>query len=142
MYFWILVLGTIGGILMLATEFAGYNAPPSYYWYSIYVGTENPDHIPYVPLLVTVAVMFFFNAIVGLMGLGVLKIPVGMTLLKIGRIFALIILITGVAGIIAFEIVMANSSASDWWWGPGAFATIIGGALLLIQYIFVIKTKI
>ncbi len=139
MYFWVLVLGVLGGILMLATEFAGYTAPPYGYWYSIYVGTENPDHIPYVPLLVAVAAMFLFNVLIALMGLGVIKVPVTARLLRIGFFLGLLILIIGVAGITAFEIIMADSSASDWWWGTGAFASIIGGALLLIQYIFLIK---
>jgi hypothetical protein len=133
-YTWILVLGIVGGILFLTTEFAGYVAPPYYYWYSIYLGTSNPDHLPYVPAILLVAILFFINAAIGAKKINLLPFDLPFDLDKIGVITSIgILAISGLGGI-AFEVIMNSSGATNWWLGASFYAGVIGGGLLLVFY--------
>ncbi|MHA1839787.1 MAG: hypothetical protein ACTSVM_01495 [Candidatus Ranarchaeia archaeon] len=77
-YTWILVLSVIGGILFLTTEFAGYTAPPYYYWYSVSFASafENPDHVVAIPVILAGAAMFLFNALIALKELNIFKVKI------------------------------------------------------------------
>ena len=131
-YTWILVLGVLGGLLILGTEFAGYIAGPYSYWYSVSLGSAfvNIDHLPYAPIFLVLAGLFFLNALIGLQELKLTNIQLPFITKQIGFFSAIGILAISVIGGLAFEIIMAESGAINWWLGTGFYAGIIGGGLL------------
>lgn len=134
-----LVLSVIGAILFLFTEFAGYTAAPYFYWYSVSFESTfyNPDHAIYAPIFILVAFLFLLNAIISLKGLNIVKMKTPMSAAKLGLYSSIGILIISVVGGVAFEVILSESSASDWWLNTGFYAGLIGGVLLMMLFYFV-----
>jgi hypothetical protein len=141
-YTWIFVLSLLGGILFLFTEFAGYTAPPYNYWYSISLesGFHNPDHAPFAPVFILVAGLFFFNTLISLMKLNLIKFEVP-NAQKLGLYSSVGILVISVVAGIAFEVMLAESGATDWWFNTGFYAGVIGGILMAAIY-YLMRTRV
>ena len=105
-----------------------------YYYYSIYLGTSNPDHLPYVPIIILVGLLFFLNAGIGAKNLKLLPFELPFDTNRIGQLSSIAILAISIIGGIAFELIMGESGASDWWLGTGFYTGVIGGGLLLLFY--------
>jgi hypothetical protein len=135
----IFILSIIGAILFIFTEFGGYIG---YYQYSVNIGSSlnNPDLIAYSPLLLLGAFFFLLNVFLSLKGLNIIKTSFPSNVAKIGLYSSLGILIITAIGGIAFEVILSNSGAQDWWLNSGFFAGIIGGILLPILYFFSLKS--
>jgi hypothetical protein len=58
---------------------------------------------------------------------------------KLGFYSSLGILIISAIGGIAFEAILSDSNARDWWLGSGFYAGIIGGILLPLLYYLIMK---
>lgn len=141
-YTWILVLSLLGGILFLFTEFAGYTAPPYNYWYSVSLESAfyNPDHAAFAPVFILVAGLFFLNTFVSLKGLNLIKFEArGIDAQKLGLYTSIGIFVISVIGGVAFELILAESGATDWWFNTGFYAGLIGGILMTIFYYLIMK---
>jgi hypothetical protein len=134
----IFILSVIGAIIFIFTEFGGYL---SYYQYSVNIESSfsNPDLIAYSPFLLLVAFFFLLNIFLSLKGLNVIKTSFPRNGAKIGLYSSLGILIITAIGGIAFEVILSDSGAQDWWLSSGFFAGIIGGILLPLLYYFSLK---
>jgi len=95
--------------------------------------------IAYSPFLLLVAFFFLLNIFLSLKGLNVIKTSFPRNVAKIGLYSSLGILIITAIGGIAFEVILSDSGAQDWWLSSGFFAGIIGGLLLPILYYFSLK---
>ena len=134
----IFILSVIGAILFIFTEFGGYGG---YYQYSVNLGSSlrNPDLIAYSPLLFLVAFLFLVNVFLSLKGLNIIKTSFPKNAAKLGFYSSLGILAITALGGIAFELLLSESGAKDWWFGSGFYAGIIGGILLPLLYRLVMK---
>jgi hypothetical protein len=135
----IFILSIIGAILFIFTEFGGYT---SYYQYSVNIESSfrNPDLIAYSPFLLLVAFLFLLNIFLSLKGLNIIKTSFPRNRAKIGLYSSLGILIITAMGGIAFEVILSDSGAQDWWLNSGFFAGIIGGITLSLLYYFTLKS--
>jgi hypothetical protein len=140
-YALILILSVIGAILFVFTEFGGYTTPP-YYQYSVNLESSfrNPDLIAYAPLFILVTVFFLLNIFLSLKELNVIKTNFPSNAAKLGLYSSLGILAISAVGGIAFEVILSDSGALDWWLGSGFYAGIIGGILLPLLYYFIMKS--
>jgi hypothetical protein len=137
----IFILSVIGTILFAFTEFGGYTTPP-YYYYSVSLESSfsNPDLIAYAPLFILATCFFLFNIFLSLKELNIIKTSFPSNSAKLGFYSSLGILGISAVGGIAFEVLLGDSGARDWWLGSGFYAGIIGGILLPLLYYFVMKT--
>ena len=141
LYTWIFVLSVLGGILFLFTEFGGYTTPPYYYWYSISLESAfyNPDHAAFAPIFILVACLFFLNTLISLKGMNVIKFKAPMEANKLGLYTSVSILVISIAGGIAFEVILSESGATNWWFNTGFYAGLIGGILMTTLYYLIIR---
>jgi hypothetical protein len=139
-YLLILVLSLIGAVLFAFTEFGGYTTPP-YYQYSVSLESSfrNPDLVAYAPLFVLVTLLFLFNIFLSLKELNVIKTSFPSNAAKLGLYSSLCILAISAVGGAAFELILSESNATDWWLSSGFYAGIIGGILLPLLYYFAMK---
>ena len=139
----IFILSVIGAILFIFTEFGGYTTLPYYYQYSVNIGSSfnNPDLIAYAPLFILVTFFFVLNIFLSLKELNIIKTSFPRNSAKLGFFSSLgILLITAVGGI-AFEVILSESGAWNWWLNSGFYAGIIGGILLPLLYYFIMKNS-
>lgn len=131
----IFILSVIGAILFIFTEFGGYG---NYYTYSVNLESSlrNPDLIAYSPLLFLVVFLFLVNVFLSLKGLNIIKTSFPKNIDKLGFYSSLGILAITAVGGIAFALIL---SESEWWFGSGFYAGIIGGILLPLLYRFIMK---
>jgi hypothetical protein len=134
----IFVLSVIGAVLFIFTEFGGYTA---YYQYSVNIDSSfnNPDLIAYAPLFILEAFFFLLNIFLSLKELNIIKTSFPSNSAKLGFYSSLGILVITAIGGIAFEVILSNSGALDWWFSSGFYAGIIGGILLSLLYYFIMK---
>jgi len=137
----IFVLSVIGAILFVFTEFGGYTTPP-YYQYSVNLESSfsNPDLIAYAPLFILATCFFLLNMFLPLKELNIIKTSFPGNSAKLGLYSSLGILAISAVGGIAFEVILSDSGARDWWLGSGFYAGIIGGILLPLLYYFIMKS--
>ena len=137
----IFILSVIGAILFVFTEFGGYTTLP-YYQYSVNLESSfnNPDLIAYAPLFILVACFFLLNVFLSLKELNIIKTSFPSNSAKLGLYSSLGILAITAIGGIAFEVILSDSGARDWWFGSGFYAGIIGGILLPLLYYFIMKS--
>jgi hypothetical protein len=137
----IFILSVIGAILFIFTEFGGYTTPP-YYQYSVNLESSfnNPDLIAYAPLFILVACFFLLNVFLSLKELNIIKTSFPKNSAKLGLYSSLGVLAITAIGGIAFEVILSDSGALDWWLSSGFYAGIIGGILLPLLYYFAIKS--
>jgi hypothetical protein len=136
----IFILSIIGAILFAFTEFGGYSTPP-YYYYSVSLESSfnNPDLIAYAPLFILVICLFLLNVFLPLKEMGIIKTSFPSNSAKLGFYSSLgILAISAIRGI-AFEAILSESNARDWWFSSGFYAGIIGGILLPLLYYFIMK---
>jgi hypothetical protein len=139
-YALIFILSVIGAILFVFTEFGGYTTPP-YYQYSVNLESSfrNPDLIAYAPLFVLVMFFFLLNIFLSLKELNIIKTAFPSNSAKLGLYSSLGILVISAVGGIAFEAILSESGAMDWWLSSGFYAGIIGGILLPLLYYFIMR---
>jgi len=139
-YALIFILSVIGAILFVFTEFGGYTTPP-YYQYSVNLESSfrNPDLIAYAPLFVLVTFFFLLNIFLSLKELNIIKTAFPSNSAKLGLYSSLGILAISAVGGIAFEAILSESGAMDWWLSSGFYAGIIGGILLPLLYYFIMR---
>ena len=139
-YALIFILSVIGVILFVFTEFGGYTTPP-YYQYSVNLESSfrNPDLIAYAPLFVLVTFFFLLNIFLSLKELNIIKTAFPSNSAKLGLYSSLGILAISAVGGIAFEAILSESGAMDWWLSSGFYAGIIGGILLPLLYYFIMR---
>jgi hypothetical protein len=139
-YALIFILSVIGVILFVFTEFGGYTTPP-YYQYSVNLESSfrNPDLIAYAPLFVLVMFFFLLNIFLSLKELNIIKTAFPSNSAKLGLYSSLGILVISAVGGIAFEAILSESGAMDWWLSSGFYAGIIGGILLPLLYYFIMR---
>jgi len=139
-YALIFILSVIGAILFVFTEFGGYTTPP-YYQYSVNLESSfnNPDLIAYAPLFILVTFFFVLNIFLSLKELNIIKTAFPSNSAKLGLYSSLGILAISAVGGIAFEVILAESNARDWWLSSGFYAGIIGGILLPLLYYFIMR---
>ena len=138
----IFILSVIGAILFAFTEFGGYTTPPYNYYYSVNLESSfnNPDLIAYAPLFILVICFFLFNIFLSLRELNIVKISFLGNSAKLGFYSSIGILAISAFGGIAFEAILSESNARDWWLSSGFYAGIIGGILLPLLYYFIMKS--
>lgn len=136
----IFILSVIGAILFVFTEFGGYSTPP-YYYYSVSLESSfnNPDLIAYAPLFILVTCFFLFNIFLSLKELKIIKSSFPSNSAKLGFYSSLGILTISAIGGIAFEAILSETNARDWWLSSGFYAGIIGGIVLPLLYYFIMK---
>jgi len=136
----IFILSILGAILFVFTEFGGYTTPP-YYYYSVSLESSfnNPDLIAYAPLFILVICLFLLNIFLPLKELNIIKTSFPSNSAKLGFYSSLGILVISAVGGIAFEAILSDSNARDWWLGTGFYTGIIGGILLPLLYYFIMK---
>ena len=136
----IFILSVIGAILFAFTEFGGYSTPP-YYYYSVNLESSfnNPDLIAYAPLFILVTCFFLFNVFLSLKELNIIKTSFPNNSAKLGFYSSLGILAISAIGGVAFEAILSESNARDWWLSSGFYAGIIGGILLPLLYYLIMK---
>ena len=137
----IFILSVIGTILFVFTEFGGYTTLP-YYQYSVNLESSfnNPDLIAYAPLFILVTCFFLLNVFLSLKGLNIIKTSFPSNSAKLGLYSSLGILVISAVGGVAFETILSDSGARDWWLSSGFYAGIIGGILLPLLYYFIMKS--
>jgi hypothetical protein len=138
----IFILSVIGAILFVFTEFGGYTTPP-YYYYSVNLESSfnNPDLIAYAPLFILVTCFFLLNIFLSLKEMNIIKTSFLSNSAKLGLYSSLGILVISAVGGIAFEVILSDSGARDWWLSSGFYAGIIGGILLPVLYYFALKSS-
>ena len=138
----IFVLSVIGAILFVFTEFGGYSTPP-YYYYSVSLESSfnNPDLIAYAPLFILATCLFLFNVFLSLKELNIIKTSFPSNSTKLGFFSSIGILAISAIGGIAFEAILSESNARDWWLSSGFYAGIIGGILLPLLYYLIMKNE-
>lgn len=136
----IFILSVIGAILFIFTEFGGYT---TYYQYSVNIESafNNPDLIAYAPLLLLVAFFFLVNIFLSLKELNIIKVAFPRNSAKLGFYTSLGILVITVIGGVAFEVILSESGAWNWWFNSGFYAGIIGGILLPLLYYLIMKNS-
>ena len=138
----IFILSVIGAILFVFTEFGGYSTPP-YYYYSVSLESSfnNPDLIAYAPLFILATCLFLFNVFLSLKELNIIKTSFPSNSTKLGFFSSIGILAISAIGGIAFEAILSESNARDWWLSSGFYAGIIGGILLPLLYYLIMKNE-
>ena len=139
-YALIFILSVIGAILFVFTEFGGYTTPP-YYQYSVSLESSftNPDLVAYAPLFILVTCFFVLNIFLSLKELNIIKTAFPRNSAKLGLYSSLGIFAVSAVGAIAFEVILSESGARDWWLSSGFYAGIIGGILLPLLYYFAMR---
>jgi len=134
----IFILSVIGAILFVFTEFGGYT---TYYQYSVNLESSfnTPDLIAYAPLFILVTFFFLLNIFLSLKELNIIKVSFPSNSAKLGFYASLGILVITAIGGIAFEVILSESGALNWWLNSGFYAGIIGGILLPLLYYFIMK---
>ena len=137
----IFILSIIGAILFIFTEFGGYTASQYYYQYSVNLESSfrNPDLIAYAPLFILVTFFFLLNIFLSLKELNIIKTSFPRNSATLGLFSSIGILAITAIGGIAFEFLLSESGASNWWLNSGFYAGIIGGILLPLLYYFTMK---
>ncbi|MCJ7763389.1 hypothetical protein MUP38_08060 [Candidatus Bathyarchaeota archaeon] len=122
----IFILSVIGAILLIFTEFGGYT---TYYQYSVNLESSfrNPDLIAYAPLFILVTFFFVLNIFLPLKELNIIKTSFPRNSAKLGFFSSLGILVITAVGGIAFEVILSESGAWNWWLNSGFYAGIICG---------------
>jgi hypothetical protein len=138
----IFILSVIGAILFVFTEFGGYSTPP-YYYYSVSLESSfnNPDLIAYAPFFILATCLFLFNVFLSLKELNIIKTSFLSNSAKLGFFSSIGILAISAIGGIAFEAILSESNARDWWLSSGFYAGIIGGILLPLLYYLIMKNE-
>jgi hypothetical protein len=139
----ILVLSIIGFILFAFTDFGGYVGGIYNYRYSVSLESSfnNPDLIAYAPLFILVIFLFLLNVFLPLKELNFIKASFPSNSAKLGFYSSLGILVISAVGAVAFEAILSESGATDWWFDAGFYAGIIGGILLPLLYYFIMKNS-
>ena len=139
-YALIFILSVIGAILFVFTEFGGYTTPP-YYQYSVRLESSftNPDLGAYAPRFILVTCFFVLNIFLSLKELNIIKTAFPRNSAKLGLYSSLGIFAVSAVGAIAFEVILSESGARDWWLSSGFYAGIIGGILLPLLYYFAMR---
>jgi hypothetical protein len=139
-YALIFILSVIGVILFVFTEFGGYTTSLRYqYSVSLESSFNNPDLIAYAPLFILVTFFFLLNIFLSLKELNIIKTAFPSNSAKLGLYSSLGILVISAVGGIAFEAILSESGAMDWWLSSGFYAGIIGGILLPLLYYFIMR---
>ena len=137
----ILILSIIGVILFTFTDFGGYIGGFYDYRYSISLESSfsNPDLLAFAPLFILVICLFLVNIFLPLKELKVVKASFPNNSAKLGFYSSLLILVISAVGAVAFEVILSDAGAVDWWLDAGFYAGIIGGILLPLLYYFIMK---
>jgi len=139
-YALIFILSVIGAILFVFTEFGGYTTSLRYqYSVNLESSFNNPDLIAYAPLFILVTFFFLLNIFLSLKELKIIKTAFPSNSAKLGLYSSLGILVISAVGGIAFEAILSESGAMDWWLSSGFYAGIIGGILLPLLYYFIMR---
>jgi len=139
-YALIFILSVIGAILFVFTEFGGYTTPLRYqYSVSLESSFSNPDLVAYAPLFILVTCFFVLNIFLSLKELNIIKTAFPRNSAKLGLYSSLGIFAVSAVGAIAFEVILSESGARDWWLSSGFYAGIIGGILLPLLYYFAMR---
>ena len=140
-YALIFILSVIGVILFVFTEFGGYTTSLRYqYSVNLESSFNNPDLIAYAPLFILVTCFFLLNVFLSLKELNIIKTSFPSNSAKLGLYSSLGILVISAVGGVAFETILSDSGARDWWLSSGFYAGIIGGILLPLLYYFIMKS--
>jgi hypothetical protein len=137
----IFILSIIGAILFAFTDFGGYTTSPYHYQYSVSLESSfnNPDLIAYAPLFILVICLFLFNVFLSLKELNIIKTSFPSNSAKLGFYASLGILAISAVGAIAFDAILSDSGALNWWVDTGFYTGIIGGIILPLLYYFAMK---
>jgi hypothetical protein len=83
--------------------------------------------------------LFLFNVFLSLKELNIIKTSFPSNSAKLGFYASLGILAISAVGAIAFDAILSDSGALNWWVDTGFYAGIIGGIILPLLYYFVMK---
>lgn len=91
------------------------------------------------PIFILVACLFFLNTFISLKELNLIKFKAPIETHKLGLYTSVGILVISIAGGIAFEVMLSESGATDWWFNSGYYAGLIGGISMTTLYYLSIR---
>jgi hypothetical protein len=130
----LLIVGAVGGILTLATNFGGV------YYGGYYVRTWeyiNVLNFPYTLVILVVAILFFYTMAIAILSLKDLKTLQPKRYFKYGYYGSAANLVIIIVGAIALAI--SGSFADDWWFDTAFYAGFICSILSVIIYYLLLK---
>ncbi|MEJ2295731.1 MAG: hypothetical protein P8Y23_13330 [Candidatus Lokiarchaeota archaeon] len=132
----LLIVGAVGGILTLFTDFGGL------YYYNGYLGIRTWEYInilnfPYTIVILVLAMLFFYSMVISILSLKDLKTLQPKRLFKYGFYGSIASLAIVVVGVIALGI--SGLFADDWWVDTSFYAGLICSILSIIIYFLLIK---
>ncbi len=133
-----LITSAVGAILLLATNFGGFNGSNYYLGVYIWGGVNILSGISGVPIILAAILLFYCLAISVLILKAPEKIP-DRKFVKYGFFAAVIVFILSIIGGIVFA---AVAYEEDWWWwfDAGFYGGVIGGLLTAILFYLGEKT--
>jgi len=131
-----LIINSIAGILILATDFGGFYYESGSLKIWEYLSLLHPIS---GPIIAVVAACFFYSVYFSLMKLLNKEDLIPSIGLKLG--FYLSIVALTLVGLGTIAVVAVGVGAYDWWFDAGFYAGIIGGILNLVFYILIKNQK-
>lgn len=130
----LLIVGAVGGILTLFTDFGGL------YYGGYYIRTWeyiNILNFPYTIVILVLAMLFFYSMVISILSLKDLKTLQPKRLFKYGFYGSIASLAIVVVGVIALGI--SGLFADDWWVDTSFYAGLICSILSIIIYFLLLK---
>ena len=131
-----LITSLIGGILLLATDFAGW------YAYNYYLGVRSWGWVglgefPVGIVFLIPAFFLFYCSGISLLALKDIDKTPNKNLIRWGIILSLVVFILALIGGIVF--ILTLEDVSDWWLGEAFYGGLIGGLLTFLFLYFAMK---
>ncbi len=131
-----LITSLIGGILLLATDFAGWTA------YNYYAGVRSWGWVglgefPIGILFLIPAFFLFYCSVISLLALKDINKSPSKKSIRLAIILSLVVFLLALIGGIVF--ILTLEDVSDWWLGEAFYGGLLGGLLTSIFLYFAMK---
>jgi hypothetical protein len=135
-YIGALIFSLIGGILLLAMDFAGW------YVYNYYAGYQawyfiGLNELPTGLIFIIPALFLFYCTWISLKALQNTNIPPNKNSIRLGFFLSLVVFLLALIGGIIF--ILTLEDVSDWWFDGGFYGGLIGGLFTSIFLYFILK---
>ena len=139
-----LISSLIGGISLLADDFAGWYHSGYYTtsrgWIGIDSAFENGNLLGILLFLGVAGMLFYGTVIAGWVFLKPEE-PPSTRLVQIAMLLAASVAVIGFIGGLIFVVDMLIDEIDEWWFGMAFFGSVVGGALTTFFYYLILKEE-